>query len=226
MKTIAPAAPRDFSTGENFPASTLSCYSRYGKRGFDIGLSLLLLIFFLPLLLTISALQLSQGRPIFFVQRRIGRGGRSFPCLKFRTMLPDAETRLTQLLESDPDFRKQWETFHKLDDDPRITRWGQWLRRFSMDELPQLLNVLRGDMSLVGPRPLTPAEFQHAAPALRHYTALRPGITGLWQVSGRNKLSYNQRIALDRQYAIRLSFRGDLAILSRTIGTVLKGTGK
>ena len=185
------------------------------------------LLFLAPLMIVISLMVfLHDGGPIFFAHRRVGRGGRSFPCLKFRSMATDAEARLEKLLAADPEAQQEWAASHKLRADPRITRIGDFLRRSSLDELPQLLNVLRGDMSLVGPRPVTRAELQRYGEDGASYLALRPGLTGKWQVSGRNEISYSGRVALDSAYARDFSIRGDLTILLQTVGVVLGATGK
>ena len=201
-------------------------YAARGKRALDIAGALELLVVFSPLMLVIALLMLPQRGPAFFGHNRVGQGGAEFACLKFRTMVPDAEARLKDLLERDPDARRQWQADHKLDKDPRITPVGNFLRRTSLDELPQLLNVLRGDMSLVGPRPVTRAELQRYGEDGASYLALRPGLTGKWQVSGRNDISYSGRVALDSAYARDFSIRGDLTILLQTVGVVLGATGK
>lgn len=204
----------------------LDFYATRGKRAFDIAGALLLLVVFSPLILLIAILMLPQRGPAFFGHNRVGQGGAEFACLKFRTMVPDAESRLKDLLERDPDARRQWQADHKLDNDPRITRFGSFMRRSSLDELPQLLNVLRGEMSLVGPRPVTRAELQRYGEDGASYLALRPGLTGKWQVSGRNDISYAGRVALDAAYARDFSLPGDLTILMQTVGVVLGATGK
>ena len=171
-------------------------------RAIEIPLCLALLIFFAPLMLLVAVMvKLGDGGPILFAHRRLGRGGESFGCLKFRSMVPDAEARLQALLASDPVARAEWERDHKLTRDPRITAIGEFLRRSSLDELPQLFNVLRGEMSLVGPRPIVQAEVARYRRYYAFYCQVRPGITGLWQVSGRNDVSYRRRVALDVVYA-------------------------
>lgn len=197
-----------------------------GKRAFDIAGGLVLLVVFSPLMLVIALLMLPQRGPAFFGHKRVGQGGAEFACLKFRTMVPDAEARLNDLLARDPDARRQWQADHKLDNDPRITRFGSFMRRSSLDELPQLLNVLRGEMSLVGPRPVTRAELQRYGEDGASYLTLRPGLTGKWQVSGRNDTSYSERVALDAAYARDFSLQGDVTILLQTVGVVLGATGK
>lgn len=201
-------------------------YMKFGKRIFDVLGALFLFAIFIPLFAILSvALQMQRG-PVMFGHGRIGQKGREFRCLKFRTMVPDAEQRLKDVLATDPVARQQWDEARKLDPDPRITRIGEILRRSSMDELPQLFNVLRGEMSLVGPRPVTASELSRYGDAQPYYLALRPGLTGLWQVSGRNDVSYDSRVALDTAYAQRVSLPGDLMILLRTVGVVLRATGR
>lgn len=201
-------------------------YARRGKRILDIVGAVVLLVAFLPLILMIAALMLTQRGPVLFGHRRIGRQGAEFDCLKFRTMVVDAEDRLEAMLARDPEARRQWQLDRKLDDDPRITGTGRFLRRTSLDELPQLVNVLRGDMSLVGPRPVTATELERYGEAASSYLSLRPGLTGKWQVGGRNKMSYAGRVALDDEYARTYSAMGDVMVLFRTVGVVLGATGK
>lgn len=203
-----------------------SFYSLHGKRIFDMLGAALLIAVFLPMILVIAAAMLFQYGPVIFSHPRIGRHGQMFGCLKFRTMVPDADRRLDELLARDSAAQQQWQADRKLDPDPRITWTGRFLRRSSLDELPQLFNVLRGEMSLVGPRPITEAELGRYGDAARAYLALRPGITGIWQVSGRNRVSYGARIAMDTDYARTISIIGDLGIILRTVGVVLGGTGK
>jgi lipopolysaccharide/colanic/teichoic acid biosynthesis glycosyltransferase len=156
----------------------------------------------------------------------VGRGGALFGCLKFRSMVIDSEARLAELLARDPAARAEWEATRKLKRDPRVTSVGRFLRASSLDELPQLINVLRGEMSLVGPRPVIQAELeQHYGAAAAHYMSVRPGITGLWQVSGRNDTTYEQRVRLDVSYVARASFAEDLRILLATPVAVLRRRG-
>jgi len=156
---------------------------------------------------------------------RLGRDGRSFGCLKFRSMVTDGEAVLAAHLAADPRARAEWAATHKLSNDPRITAIGQVLRKTSLDELPQLWNVLRGEMSLVGPRPIVPAEVARYGRAFQTCFAVPPGVTGLWQVSGRSDTSYAERVALDLDYASRWSLRRDIAIMLRTIPAVLAQRG-
>ena len=196
------------------------------SRIVDILISIVLLIAVAPVLLLIAALILiTDPGPIFFAHSRVGRGGRQFPCLKFRTMAVDADARLAEVLERDPLARAEWARDHKLRRDPRITPIGAVLRNLSLDELPQLWNVIRGEMSLVGPRPIIRAEICRYGRYFDHYCNVRPGITGLWQVSGRNALSYRRRVALDVVYTRSRSLTLDLWILVKTVPCVLRGTG-
>jgi lipopolysaccharide/colanic/teichoic acid biosynthesis glycosyltransferase len=191
-----------------------------------IVVATLALIFFSPLMCLIAAaIYVQDGGPILFAHRRIGQSGRTFYCLKFRSMAVDAEARLAALLAEDPGARAEWELDHKLRNDPRVTRLGAFLRKTSLDELPQLLNVLRGDMCLVGPRPIVEAEVVKYGRRFSDYCAVKPGITGLWQVSGRNDTSYRTRVALDSVYAHRRCLKLDAYILACTLPAVLARRG-
>jgi len=196
------------------------------SRVIDIVFALIAIIFTAPMLITVAAwVRLYDGGPAVFSQERIGYGGRRFRCFKFRSMVVDAERRLESLLERDPDARREWQATHKLRADPRITPLGSFLRRSSIDELPQLLNILRGDMSLVGPRPIVQAEICRYGRFFRAYCSVRPGLTGLWQVNGRNDVSYRQRVAYDVLYARRHSASLDMAIILKTVPAVLARRG-
>lgn len=222
-------APQDsqFRLAGHSPApASKGIYAMYGKRFMDFFGALLMLVVFSPLIVVISLIMLFQYGPVIFGHSRVGHRGESFNCLKFRTMVPDADERLEQLLAHDADARDQWQTSRKLDPDPRVTAIGQFLRRSSLDELPQLINVLRGEMSLVGPRPVTEAELARYGDSADAYLAMRPGLTGKWQVSGRNSVSYATRVAMDAEYARDVTMIGDLGILLRTVGVVLGATGK
>ena len=208
------------------PAGTLiRQQSRMGrglKRSGDILFSLAVLGLGSPVLLVLALLvKLSSPGPVFYVQRRVGRGYQRFGCIKFRTMRPDADTVLAKVLENDPALRAEYERDFKLKRDPRITSIGRFLRRSSLDELPQFLNVLRGEMSVVGPRPIVDKELQRYGAYMDEVASVRPGLTGLWQVSGRNNLSYKKRVKLDLAYARGRSFNLDLAIILRTFGVLL-----
>ena len=196
------------------------------KRGLDLaGATVLAALFALPLLAICVALRLGSGGPLFFAHERIGRNGRTFRLWKLRTMVPDAERILECTLAADPDLREEWLRDHKLQDDPRVTPFGRFLRRTSLDELPQLWNVLRGDMSLVGPRPIVVDEIERYGETFALYARVRPGITGLWQVSGRNATSYDRRVALDHHYVSHWSPWLDLYVLASTPVVVLRRSG-
>jgi len=190
------------------------------KRIFDISVSLVLMILLGPLLILIALVIKFDGGQIFFTQDRLGFSGKHFKMWKFRSMIPNADECLLQMLEQDEAQREYWEIWRKLPNDPRTTRVGAWLRRLSLDELPQLWNVFKGDMSLVGPRPILLSEAVLWKERLSIYEEVRPGITGLWQVSGRSRLSYEERIILDLQYIAHRSVYLDTRILIRTIGVV------
>jgi exopolysaccharide production protein ExoY len=180
---------------------------------------------FSPLMLACAWLIRRDGGPATFAHYRVGSNGRLFRCLKFRTMRIDAERVLRELLEQNAELREEWRRSFKLANDPRITPIGRWLRKSSLDELPQLINVLRGEMALVGPRPITLAEVRMYGPSRWHYMSVLPGMTGLWQVSGRNRTSYERRVQLDEEYVARRSLWLDCSILVRTIGVVLTRDG-
>ncbi|WP_137126166.1 sugar transferase [Roseomonas sp. HF4] len=197
------------------------------KRGSDILGTTLLLLILSPLLLILTVLVRRDGGPAFYRHTRVGLGGRPFGCMKLRTMVTDADRLLATHLATDAKAAREWSARRKLADDPRITRIGRLLRATSLDELPQLVNVLRGEMSLVGPRPVVPEELQQHYGVLggSAYLATRPGITGLWQISGRSDTSYRQRVALDIRYVSDWSLLLDLTILLRTIPAVLARRG-
>jgi lipopolysaccharide/colanic/teichoic acid biosynthesis glycosyltransferase len=195
------------------------------RRCADRLIALLLLVGFSPLMLACAALIRKDGGPATFGHYRVGSGGRVFRCFKFRTMCVNAERVLQDLLEKDATLRDEWQRNFKLAADPRITPLGRWLRRSSLDELPQLVNVLRGDMALVGPRPIPLTELRLYGPARWQYLSVLPGMTGLWQVSGRNRLSYERRVQLDDEYVRNRSVRLDCSILARTLLVVLTRDG-
>jgi lipopolysaccharide/colanic/teichoic acid biosynthesis glycosyltransferase len=192
----------------------------------DLVVTSVAVLFFLPLMLIIAlCVFVSDPGPIFFAQRRIGRSGKTFRCLKFRTMAVDAEERLAALLSSNANARAEWARDHKLRNDPRIVGIGRFLRKSSLDELPQLFNVLLGDMSLVGPRPIVPAEATKYGRYIDHYCRVKPGITGLWQISGRNNTSYRRRVAFDVTYSRSRSVMLNIKILAFTVPSVLRAQG-
>jgi lipopolysaccharide/colanic/teichoic acid biosynthesis glycosyltransferase len=199
---------------------------RAGKRFVDIAASLFFFTAFgwLYVLLAFGVF-LSSGAPVLYSQPRYGRGGRVFKFYKFRSMLPNSAQILEEHLKNDPVARQQWDDYQKLENDPRITRFGKFIRKTSLDELPQFWNVLVGDMSLVGPRPCMLEQKGLYGSDWSFYCAVRPGITGLWQVSGRNQLSYKKRVALDVSYVETLSVGRDIAIFIRTIWVVAVGHG-
>jgi lipopolysaccharide/colanic/teichoic acid biosynthesis glycosyltransferase len=195
------------------------------KRLMDVTGALAALGFFGPAMLIIYALlKLSGGKPIF-AHMRVGRFGEIFPCFKFRTMVTDSDRVLQEYLGSNVAARAEWESNFKLTKDPRVTRFGMFLRRSSLDELPQLLNVLRGEMSLVGPRPIVASEVERYADKIEVYYTCRPGLTGLWQVSGRNNVDYRTRVRLDTYYARRRTVSLDVVILVRTVWAVVSCRG-
>jgi len=192
---------------------------------FDLVIALMLLVL-LALPLVYLAWQIRRdGGPAIFAHTRVGQYGREFACFKFRTMCMDAEEQLRILLASDPAVRDEWERDFKLRNDPRITKIGQFLRKTSLDELPQIFNVIRGEMSLVGPRPVIQAELAQYKEDVDYFLMVRPGITGLWQVSGRNELAYDTRVYLDTWYVKNWSLWYDIAILFKTIKVVLERKG-
>ncbi|WP_280514633.1 sugar transferase [Alsobacter metallidurans] len=192
------------------------------KRSIDIVVACTALILLLPIFMMVAlAIKLTMGGPVIFSQLRIGQGRRPFRCLKFRTMVQDSDAALRQYLASDPQAAQEWREFRKLRRDPRVTRIGSILRKTSLDELPQLLNVLRGDMSCVGPRPVLEDELERYGPHARDYARVRPGLTGLWQTSGRNLRTYDERVALDCHYVQHWTLWGDVLILLKTVPAVI-----
>lgn len=195
------------------------------KRSMDVILAFLIVLALAPALLLIAFMVRRDGGPAFFAHARIGRNGKPFKCLKFRTMVMDADKILERVLAEDAEARDEWERDFKLRNDPRITCLGRFLRTTSLDELPQLFNVLRGEMSLVGPRPIVQDEVCRYGAAFHDYARCRPGITGAWQVSGRNDVSYTARVKLDQDYAQFWSVGTDIAVLWKTVFVVVKRRG-
>lgn len=196
------------------------------KRVMDVTLTLAASPVIVPLVGLIAlAIKLDSPGPVFYAQRRIGQNGAEFHVYKFRTMVPDADALLRDCLSRDPGLAAQWEAGQKLHNDPRVTRVGKWLRKWSLDELPQLWNVLMGNMSLVGPRPIILDEVERYGNVYREYVRVKPGLTGLWQVSGRNNTSYAARIDYDHYYVTNWSVWLDIWILARTVPVVLVGRG-
>jgi exopolysaccharide production protein ExoY len=225
-----PQAPADASAGRAVPgrarSTDVSSSIPVWKRTLDIVVSLGLIVVSFPFFWLVALIVRIEGGPVFFTQRRLGQGGRIIHVRKFRSMAPDAEERL----RSDPElFDRYVANGFKLpsDEDPRLSRWGRFLRSSSLDELPQLLSVLRGDMSMVGPRPIVEPELIEYTSRGAHdaFLAARPGLTGLWQVSGRSSLSYDQRVELDLEYLAHPSLLADLKIVARTAGVVVRRVG-
>ncbi len=199
-------------------------YIRHGKRAVDVVLGTLALVLSLPVLVLLVAMLWIEGGNPFYSQLRLGRDGRHFRMFKLRTMVTNAEEMLESCLAADPAMRCEWDTTQKLKRDPRVTPLGRLVRKLSLDELPQIFNVLRGDMSLVGPRPMLPEQLPlYLYPDA--YLPLRPGLTGLWQVTARNEQSFELRAQLDQRYFVRLSPLTDLRIMLATVGAVMRGTG-
>lgn len=193
---------------------------------FDKVFALFALAILSPFLLVISLLVLAiEGRQVFFGHTRIGQNGKPFQCWKFRTMMLDAEQRLEEALRDDPELREEWNATRKMKNDPRISRLGRFLRKTSLDELPQFWNVLKGEMSVVGPRPVVAEELAYYGIHARDYASVRPGLTGAWQVSGRSNTTYEERVALDVNYIRHASLRDDLSIIWRTFGAILGQAG-
>jgi len=196
------------------------------KRSLDVALASAALFAFLPLMAFIALFVFASDRgPIFFGHERIGFNGRRFRCLKFRSMAANSAELLEAHLARDAAARCEWNESQKLRNDPRVTALGRFLRSTSLDELPQLINVIRGDMSLVGPRPIVQAEVPRYAERIQAYLCTRPGITGLWQVSGRSDVDYDRRVDFDVDYVRNWSIAGDVSILVRTIGVVFTRVG-
>jgi exopolysaccharide production protein ExoY len=195
-------------------------------RLIDILVATLAIIFLLPLMLLVAvAVACTSRGPILFKHGRIGMNGEIFPCFKFRSMEIDAEARLLEILQNDPEARAEWARDQKLRKDPRITPIGRFLRSSSLDELPQFLNVLRGDMSIVGPRPIIAAEMVRYGRYIERYKAVKPGITGLWQISGRNNVTYQRRVAMDVLYTRKRSIRMNMRIIVLTAPMVIFAKG-
>ena len=205
------------------PARRPGLYRNLFKRAFDVAAVTLALPVVVPLILALALAVRRDGGPAFYTQQRIGKGGKPFRMWKLRSMVADADASMAAYLDANPEARREWDTTQKLRHDPRITGFGAFLRRSSLDELPQLINVLTGDMSLVGPRPMMLNQ-QTLYPG-QAYFALRPGITGHWQTAGRNATAFEARADYDTTYEADLSLATDLRILARTVGVVMRCTG-
>ena len=196
------------------------------KRLLDICIASVALVFVAPLLVTVMILiRLQDGGPAVYSQPRYGRGGNTFNCYKLRSMVTDAKEQLEIILATDPAAREEWQATQKLTNDPRITPLGRFIRKTSIDELPQLINILRGDMSLVGPRPIVENEISRYGDDFKEYCAVRPGLTGLWQVRGRSDTTYVERVAMDVEYANSRTLMSDIVILFQTIPAVIFSRG-
>jgi Undecaprenyl-phosphate galactose phosphotransferase WbaP len=226
--TNSAVVARDFAGtfGVEIKYNLLDPWARRFKRALDLLGAVLGGLLISPILLAILVLiKLDSPGPAFYGHTRIGVEGKHFRCWKFRTMHVDAERVLEQYFRKNPRSRAEWERSQKLRDDPRITRTGRFLRKTSLDELPQLWNVLRGEMSLTGPRPIVDAEVSKYGTVFELYRRIRPGMSGLWQISGRSSISYTERVAIDSHYVRNWSFWLDLIILARTVKTVVLGSG-
>ena len=235
--SLSPSAPRHDRGGQHWRSIPLWTSTNSDPnvsnvaqpiltRVLDIVGASLILVAALPFLIILAVLLLidSPG-PLFFAQQRIGQGGRAFPCLKFRTMCRNADAALQIHLSTSPSARAEWARDHKLRNDPRVTRLGKIIRKLSLDEFPQLINILRGEMSLVGPRPIIRSEAARYGRYFEEYCMVRPGLTGLWQVSGRNNVTYRRRVSLDCYYVRNKTVMMDIMILFRTIPVVLGAKG-
>jgi undecaprenyl-phosphate galactose phosphotransferase len=198
---------------------------RVTKRAFDIAIASLSLLALCPVLLVLAFLIRRDGGPAVFGHKRLGMNGDTFFCLKFRSMIMNSDDVLGKYLSQNAEARTEWERDYKLRDDPRVTRIGKFLRQTSLDELPQLLNVLKGEMSIVGPRPIVISESEKYDSDISHYYRVRPGITGLWQVSGRSDVSYNERVGMDSWYVRNWSLWNDIAIICKTFSVVFTRSG-
>ena len=211
------------------PPHASAARSPISKRMMELIISLSVVIGFAPVFAILIVLVSLDGGPAFYAQSRIGRGGRIFKCWKFRTMHVNADEMLAVLLATDEKARQEYTRIWKLKDDPRITRVGRFLRRYSLDELPQILNVIKGDMSIVGPRPRSVQEMQFFDPNMpefnESYKTVRPGLTCIWQISGRNNINLETKGCLDAYYATNWSIIGDIAIMFATFPVIIKGDG-
>ena len=218
--------PQFFTTDKDLRRGRRTLYPVVFKRALDLGLALLILPPILPVLVVLWIIAKLDGGPGFFGHRRIGQHGKTFRCWKIRTMVPDAETRLAAHLQNNPAAAAEWDRDCKLTNDPRITKIGAFLRATSLDELPQIWNVIKGDMSFVGPRPVVRHEMEKYGQYRSTYMSVRPGITGVWQISGRNDIDYSDRVRMDTHYVHTASLLLDLEIIAKTTRSVFLQTGK
>lgn len=209
----------------NYSGKSDTSHAAMIKRGFDIVIASMMFVLFLPLLAMVSAIILFfDGPSVFFAHERVGRNGKKFKCLKFRTMVKNADVVLQEILENDSEARREWEMHRKLKNDPRIVPViGKFLRKSSLDELPQIINVLRGDMSLVGPRPIVDEELAFYGAARNLYLSVRPGLTGPWQIGNRSDDTYENRVKQDVDYIENWSLKRDFSIVTSTALMFLKG---
>lgn len=209
-----------------FNSKNKTSYVAWGKRTLDLTLGVFLFILLVPVILVLLLIVRRDGAEGIFGHKRVGQDGELFKCYKIRSMVPNAEGMLEDYLAANPDAADEWAKTQKLNDDPRVTRIGHFLRKTSLDELPQVWNVLRGDMSFVGPRPVTEPELDRYGPDQQSYLSLKPGITGVWQVKGRSDGSYSQRCQMDRYYARRIGLLLDLSLIARTALVFVRPTGR
>ena len=194
---------------------------KFFKRFFDFTLACILIIFFIPIFILITFfIKASSRGPVLFIQRRIGKNKKEFSCYKFRTMHPEADFMLQEIMKTNSNFKKEFESNQKIRNDPRITFVGKYLRFTSLDEIPQILNIIKGEMSFIGPRPIIKEEIKRYGKNFEKAFSVLPGMSGLWQVSGRNKLSYKRRVQLDLIYSKNLNLILDLNIFFRTLGVI------
>ena len=228
MKAASPVRMQNAGVNivEDGPPPAISGVDAVVWRLFDVIAAFLLLTFILPFLAMLAAsVFISDPGPVFYRHRRLGQGGRYFQCIKFRTMRVDGDEILAAHLSTSAAAKREWEATHKLRNDPRVTPLGAIMRKLSLDELPQLLNVLSGDMSIVGPRPIVEQEVQKYGFYFEHYCRVRPGLTGIWQTSGRSDTSYHQRVTMDVSYVMRKSVAFDMWLMAKTVPAVLMAKG-
>jgi exopolysaccharide production protein ExoY len=224
MKSATRSAVSPLSSSDEFDVSFP--IGGIAKRSFDVSSALLALLVLSPIFLMIMALvKFTDRGPAFYGHRRVGHNGRMFHCLKFRTMVMNGDEVLRQYLAANPEAAEEWKTTRKLKNDPRVTSIGSVLRKLSLDELPQLINIIRGEMSVVGPRPVVDEELNYYESAASYYLSTRPGLTGLWQISGRNDVSYKERVDFDTQYVRNWSMMQDVSIIVKTIPAVCMSRG-
>jgi lipopolysaccharide/colanic/teichoic acid biosynthesis glycosyltransferase len=205
--------------------STQNFYVDHIKRTMDICLVLIAAPICIVIIFVLAVVNYTKGGSPFYAQERVGKRGKLFNCWKLRTMVLDSDAKLIAHLKNCPDAHAEWQANNKLTNDPRVTSFGRFLRKSSLDELPQLLNIIRGEMSIVGPRPVVADELEKYGTHVQHYLSMRPGLTGLWQTSGRNAISYDGRIAMDVAYRKSVSLLLDIRIIIATVGVVFARTG-